>query len=123
MNKNTYVNKNSVSDEAGVRQSPPHAESTIGVWDIVMSSKYRCEKCGEHVASLILTDGYIDYLEYPLFCVYCDGPRDFAGAIKVIAEKVKDPKQFYWLVEKLLYFARDTQEEQEEEASEEVVEE
>ena len=39
MNKNTYVNK-SVSDEAGVRQSPPHAESAIGVCCIVFSSIY-----------------------------------------------------------------------------------
>jgi len=112
MNKNTYVNK-SVSDEAGVRQSPPHAESAIGVWDVVVSSKYKCEKCLNDAVSLVLWDGYIEYLEYPLLCRYCDGPREFASAVKTIAEKVKNQEDFYRLVEKLLSFARkDTQEEE-----------
>jgi hypothetical protein len=63
--------------------------------------------------SLILTDGYIDYLEYPLLCRYCDGPREFANAVRTIAEKVKNQEDFYRLVGKLLSFARkDTQEEE-----------
>ena len=105
MNKNTYVNK-SVSDEAGVRQSPPHAESAIGVWDVVVSSKYKCEKCLNDAVSLVLWDGYIEYLEYPLLCRYCDGPREFANAVRTIAEKVKNQENFYYLEGKLLSFAR-----------------
>ena len=104
MNKNTYVNK-SVSDEPGV-SIPALGESAIGVWDVVVSSKYKCEKCGENAVSLILTDGYIDYLEYPLLCRYCDGSREFANAVRTIAEKVKNQEDFYYLVGKLLIFAR-----------------
>ncbi len=95
--------KISVSGEPGV-SVPALGESAIGVWDVLISAKYRCEKCGENVVSLVLWDGYIEYLEYPLLCRFCDSPRDFASAVKTLAEKVKDSNEFYRLVEKLLQF-------------------
>ena len=105
MNKNTNQKIN-VSDEGLVRIPASPENATGAWWDVVVSSKYKCEKCGESVVSLVYWDGYIEYLEYPLLCRHCDGPREFINAVKTIAEKVKDQDEFYQLTEKLLSFAR-----------------
>jgi hypothetical protein len=70
-------------------------------WDIQLGNGTRCVD-GDDLVILCLTDGYIEYLSYPLICKHSTSIEEFISALNEIAKHVKDKDVFLSLTKRLI---------------------